>query len=370
MSGRGRHAATRRRGWRWLAGVTGLAVAGAAVLTMSPAHAAPDPNPNYHPGSDHATFTATGVLDSNCLVSTGGTDVWIKPGDSIDFDSALAGINLASLSLNIGKVVGLNVSATITHNDVHKAFKVTAGGTTPIAASEFSAGKYDLSWTLDSITLLPIINTILGPILGNPTTIQLHESNLNAGASLSWSGFIHVTDSAPTCKLAVTAPTGTISVGPVKVPLPTVSVAVPAPTLPDLGGLLPGGGSKTSGSGHSSAPSSGTNYTPPGLTIPEQVVPKGYGNGAGTVGAGGGFGNALPDLGGGLVNGAPDSGAGAAAPSGSSSPAAARVSSSAADLAANPTPSPQLPVLLAILAIIALSLVTATYARLYLLRRN
>lgn len=361
MSGRGRHAATRRRGWRWLAGVTGLAVAGAAVLTMSPAHATPDPNPNYHPGSDKATFTATGVLDSNCLVSTGGTEVWIKPGDSIDFDSALAGISIATLGLTTKQIAGLNVDAKI---DGKVVVDVAAGKDTPVA--NLAAGDHALTWSVKSIALLPgVLGALLPPV-------PVSSAALQSGASLNWSGIIHVTDSAPTCKLAVTAPTGTISIGPVKVPLPTVSVAVPEPTLPDLGGLLPGGGSKTSGSGsgHSSTPSSGATYTPPGLTIPEQVVPKGYGNGAGTVGAGGGFGNALPDVGGGLVNGAPDSGAGAAAPSGSSSPAAARVSSSAADLAANPTPSPQLPVLLAILAIIALSLVTATYARLYLLRRN
>jgi hypothetical protein len=37
---------------------------------------------------------------------------------------------------------------------------------------------------------------------------------------------------------------------------------------------------------------------------------------------------------------------------------------------ANKAPAAQMPVLLAIIAIIALSLVTATYARLFLLRRN
>jgi len=40
------------------------------------------------------------------------------------------------------------------------------------------------------------------------------------------------------------------------------------------------------------------------------------------------------------------------------------------DLASNKAPAGQMPVLLAILAIIALSLVTATYARLYLMRRH
>ena len=39
-------------------------------------------------------------------------------------------------------------------------------------------------------------------------------------------------------------------------------------------------------------------------------------------------------------------------------------------LSSNKAPAAQLPVLLAIIAIIALSLVTATYARLYMLRRD
>jgi hypothetical protein len=39
-------------------------------------------------------------------------------------------------------------------------------------------------------------------------------------------------------------------------------------------------------------------------------------------------------------------------------------------LTSNKPPAAQLPVLLAIIAIIALSLVTATYARLYMLRRD
>ncbi|MEO8887717.1 MAG: hypothetical protein ABI301_04200, partial [Jatrophihabitantaceae bacterium] len=96
MSGRGHREIERTRGRRWLAAGAGLAVAGAAVLAMTPASAASTPKPNYHAGSDRATFTATGVLDSNCKVSTGGTEVWIKPGDLINFDSAAAGIDLAS----------------------------------------------------------------------------------------------------------------------------------------------------------------------------------------------------------------------------------------------------------------------------------
>lgn len=358
MSGRGRHAATRRRGRRWLAGVTGLAVAGAAVLAMSPAHAAPDPVT--------ATFGITGVTTSNCKsLATGGADVWVAPGGELDLKTSIIGINALGLSISTTSLAGLDGSLTIDNRkpiaiQTTKAAKVT----------DLQTGDHDYKFSASGIDL-----GLLGVI-----PISLTSAQVKAGLSLTWSGKIHVTTAAANCGIAVSAPSVGASASVPGLPgvslpvLPPVQATLPVtiPPLPDLGGLLPGSGGKTtgSGSGHSSTPSSGTNYTPPGLTIPEQVVPKGYGNGAGAVGAGGGFGNALPDLGGGLVNGAPDSGGAAAAPSAGSSQAAAHLSDSAADLAANPSPSPQLPVLLAILAIIALSLVTATYARLYLLRRH
>jgi len=362
MSGRGRHAVTRRRGWRWLAGVTGLAVAGAAVLTMSPAHA--------EAKDTTATLTLTGVVDSNCPVSTGGTKVYVAPGGDVTFKAALAAIHVSVLGLDIpldtAHVASFIDTLTIDGNtkDPH-----SISGTSSYVLKNVS-GTHTFQWSATSVQLLPI--PLVAP---NGITVALNAdtvlpSSLPVGAKLSWTGQLDATSDTNKCGIAVQVPGPGVTVGPIKTSLPPIAApTITPPTLPDLGGLIPGGGGKTSGSGHSSAPSSGTNYTPPGLTIPEQVVPTGYGNGAGTVG-GGGFGNALPDLGGNLVNGAPDSGGAEAAPSGSSSPASARVSSNAADLAANPSPSAQLPVLLAILAILALSLVTATYARLYLLRRN
>jgi hypothetical protein len=85
----------------------------------------------------------------------------------------------------------------------------------------------------------------------------------------------------------------------------------------------------------------------------------------------------LPDAGGAtqLSTGLPDGSVAAnpANPQASDSPAAkanAKTTTETLDLASNKAPAAQLPVLLAIIAIIALTLVTATYARLYLLRRN
>jgi hypothetical protein len=88
----------------------------------------------------------------------------------------------------------------------------------------------------------------------------------------------------------------------------------------------------------------------------------------------GGSGPAAPDagnvtqIGQGLSNGGSLTPGGGPAPTPGTSPGA--VTHKQVNLAANKAPAAQMPVLLAIIAIIALSLVTATYARLFLLRRN
>jgi hypothetical protein len=191
-------------GLRWMAGAVGLGIAGAAagtaILAAAPAGAASTPTPAYHAGSDTATFTVTGVLDSNCLVSTGGTEVWIKPGDAINFKSALAGIKLGPLSLGTDKVIGMNVTALIDHT------KTSAGQTVSVSAGHvtvfpktgqkaLSAGAHTLAWTATSISVQAVVLGVLGPIF----TVPLSSSELNSGASLSWSGVIHVTDDAAQC---------------------------------------------------------------------------------------------------------------------------------------------------------------------------
>jgi hypothetical protein len=140
-------------------------------------------------------------------------------------------------------------------------------------------------------------------------------------------------------------------------------------------GQLTGGASSTppsSSKGGTSGGKSGTGYTPPPPSVPEEVVPQGHG---GTfLGSGSGFfGGALPDVSSiGSVNPA------ALAPVQSEplpslkgvTPAAnTKKPAHTTELASNSPTAAQVPVLLAIIAIIALAVVTATYARLYLLRR-
>jgi hypothetical protein len=159
--------------------------------------------------------------------------------------------------------------------------------------------------------------------------------------------------------------------------LPGANVGVPNPVpgitsqLPKPPGL-PGGGS--GGSGHGTHGSKGgVDYTPPGLTVPEEVMPHAVNYG----GAGGRRYQApgsLPakTVGGHIVAAPAKVTATAAQPADPSNVANAGLAKSEG-LGSNSDGGlfgKQLPVVLAIAAILALSLVTAGYARMMLLRRH
>lgn len=365
----------RQRGLRWIAGAAAFGVAAASVIATAPLGDAPvsaaTPRPHYHSGSDTATFTVTGVLDSNCLISTGGTEVWIRPGDAINFKSSLVGIDIASINpLGLLHIAGLNVDAVIDQGTSHQQkIHVTGGKTTAFPnAARLSSGDHTLTWTSNSVNVLGVADPPLSP------------NNLSAvGASLSWSGIIHVTTTAPQCKLAVSTPTIHAHVGPINITVPGVSVGVPTP---NLGTVLP---SLTQpGTPHKSHTTTvpkkkttsrtGFVYTPMGPSIPDLVVPQG--GGTGVFGDTGGFGGVLPGgsggsvLAGGALPGASTSGGRSSSGNSSSNGFTSPQLANNAVNATNASPSGQLPVVLAIIAIIALSLVTATYARLFLLRRS
>lgn len=379
---RARHRSEQRRGrvTRWLAGATGLACAAAAVMTFgTAAGASPAPSPHYHAGSDTATFTVAGVVDANCPISTGGTEVWIKPGDKVNFKSGLAGISVAGLGLDLGPIAGLNVSAVIDQGTSHQQTLSVAGGKTTVFPSSsqraLSTGDHTLAWTANSLAALSI--------LGLPLNVPLTSSALKSGASLSWQGVIHVTSNAPQCKLAVGTPKIDITAGPIHVTVPPINVGVPLPNI-----QLPGVGSGNTTTTHpktSTNPKSGKNATtgnpfklgPAQIPISELVVPKGDGayvpGSGGYVGSdGSGYGGVLASLIGGSDTPLPNVANGKAIAAGTPN-AASNTSAKPAGQqvdAAKQAPSGQMPVILAIIAIIALSLVTATYARLYLLRKQ
>ena len=360
MPRRPAHRTARRSGLGWLAGAGVLTVGAMSALALSAAStASAAPSPHYHAGSDTATFTVTGVLDHNCLVSAGGTEVWIKPGDSIKFNSALAGINLGSLSLTLGSLGGLNVNAVVDGSTSHaRHVSITNGQATNFAAAaDLSPGDHTLSWTAESVSVLG----------GLVPSIPLSQSNLKSGASLSWRGVIHVTDSAPQCKLTVSTPSVGISVGPIHVSVPPVNVpGVKVPTgLPSVPNLNPSGSK-------SPTPSGGIHYTPPPVSVPDEVVPKGD-TGAVYPGAGNtGYYGGPVDTGVGRVGGASSAKVASAPPvTGDGVHFKPAAKAKTVDLASSePKPSGEIPVLLAIGAILALALVAGLYARLYLLRRT
>ncbi|MDT4977280.1 MAG: hypothetical protein QOG98_3038, partial [Pseudonocardiales bacterium] len=266
------------------------------------------------------------------------------------------------LTLSIGKVVGLNVTAVVDAGTTHaQTFKVAGGKTTVYGnAANVSGGNHTLTWTADSVSALPVLSGAIN--------IPLNSNMLKSGAALKWNGVIHVTNDTAQCKIAVGAPQVAVSVGPVKVTVPPINVGIPAPNLPVLP-TLPGvgGNPPPAGNGGQTTPpgGGGIHYTPPPLTVPEQAM--------GRVGTGG-FEGVVPDGGsssriGVNVPQVPVAGASGSNPSDAAA-AKAKVKQVITTLAANKAPAAQLPVLLAIIAIIALSLVTATYARLYMLRRD
>jgi hypothetical protein len=206
--------------------------------------------------------------------------------------------------------------------------------------------------------------------------LGLSSSALKAGAKLSWDGWIHVTPKAADCGLAVALPSISASVSasnlpPIAIGIPGVKITLPVtvPTsLPTIGN--PGGGSSSGSNGggnHSGNPPVVDNPLP----VPAKVVPAGDGDG-GLVGAGIDF-NGLPAGGG----SGPLAGGNAGPVSGPSTAPAANVvpkqlnyGSRPIQYASSPASTGEVWVVLAIIAVIALAFVAATYARLYLLKRG
>jgi hypothetical protein len=372
MAGRrrvGAHSGPRHARWTPLSGMRALALlvaAGIAALVTGvllaglPAGA--------EAGSTTATLTLTGVRDSNCDVSTGGTTVYVKPGGTVTFKAELAGLSvklplLGYVDISSGKITSFRDKLVIDGDTKHPHY--IAKGKTFVWKS-VSGGTHSLAWSADAV----YVGSLKIPL-------DLSVVHLPAGGHLDWVGSLKATSSTK-CGISIEVPGGGVSVGPIHLSVPPITTVPTVPvTVPNLpGGGGGGGGSSSSahhpGGGHSSSPGSGGGTSGSGLptTIPELVVPN-AGSGGDSAFGGGGLGGvgALPDTGdiGPIAPGAVTSTA--SAPAGSASSSAPKPVDLATDSTDNGLGGPQLPVLLAIVAIIALSLVTATYARMYLLRR-
>jgi len=362
MIGRGRREAERSRGLRWFAASAGLAVAGATVLAMGPAHA--------DSTTTNAQLSLSGVVTASSPV--GGSVIGIHPGDSVTFKASTAptaGLDQLGLGSLVDGVLNTLARYQVTvdfHNLPGGAANTKLSGSSSKTFAFPTAGTYDFTWSAQNIT-------VLGAVPINLDGNQLAAAGIKLNANNQYVGSVVVAADPPKGGISIQLPGVSVAPSvPVVGQLPTVGVpGINAPTIPVTIPTLPGlGGGKTTGTNPGQAGNpGGSTYTPPGLTIPQEVVPSGDGNGPGTV-DNSGFGSALPNLGNGF--GSVPSAVTSTAPDGAITtldPANTQQKAKTVQLAANPSPSAQMPVLLAIIAIIALSLVTATYARLYLLRK-
>lgn len=371
--GRSRHTT------RILAGVAGLGVAAGAVIIAHPAGATT---------TVPAQLALSGVVTGKSPV--GGSVVGIHPGDAVDLKAAPAGLStqgLNNLGIPLGDLLG-SIVGNLVGYQVRLHLPATfpggkrevklgpCGGQPDFKVSFPKKGTYNFSWSAYSVTVLPLLGCTLNQLAldGN----QLKQAGVALNTSNQWVGKIVVATDPPNGGLSVQLPSigADPNIGGAQLPhvglpganLPTIPVSLPSASL----GVPPPSGSSTPPSGPSVP--GGLNYTPPGGMVQDSVVPKGYGGDGGHQPDSGGLGSVLLNgLGGGTgaVPGPLSDLPGGNAPGGTSGKG---VSPSRGgepiDLAANKAPAGQMPVLLAILAIIALSLVTATYARLYLMRRH
>jgi hypothetical protein len=363
--------------------LTAGAVAGAVLLAMSPAQAATH--------DDRAQLALSGLADKNN--PAGGSQIGIHPGDSVTFSAAsVPTAGLAKLGLSKLIPVVDNLLNGATKFQVRANFGQLPGGHNgTILSGRKTAhfgfahtGTYHFTWVVQKVTVL---STLLGKQT-KTTTINLNGNELRkAGIKLNahnqYVGQVVVRKHPPAGGISVQLPKVRVHpsapvVGQLpKIKLPGVhlpTVHVPNPKLPGVPGVpgLPGSGNHPGSGGNNNGNSGGSkNFSGPPVTVPEEVVPKG--DTAITIPGNDNLGT-LPTYHGSNAF-RPTSGNGNAAPGARSVHRQPRSADAAKrrplGLASKPsTPSGQLPVLLAIIAIVALALVAGTYARLFLIKRN
>jgi plastocyanin len=233
---------TRWRSPRLLSGmiVAAALAAGVGLLTDQPAAAA---------STRHAELTVTGVATDEC--PTGGTQVFVKPGDTVVFTTSLAGMNLGALSgvkvgtlslpsgISTSNITGFRSQLVFSGEGAH-----TVSLDTSYTRTFGSAGTYNFAWTAQQ---LDVKFTLLG--LSKTATVNLSTQapGVAASGSLSWNGQVVVSDRATQCGLSVQVPSVSVSasaaghtVPPLQVPGPTVpTIPLPTVTLPKVSVSLP-----------------------------------------------------------------------------------------------------------------------------------
>lgn len=382
----GRHRSAGKASVGLIALIGGIVALLASVLASGTASAAT---------TVKAQLSLSGVATASS--PTGGTTVGIHPGDSVTISASTAPTQgLEALGLDgllgglLNGIAGFQVTADFSHLPDGKASTVLKSST----ATTFTfpkAGTYDFTWTAQRVTLLGLVPIDLN---GN----QLAAAGIKLNADSEYVGQIVVAADPPKGGVSVQLPKVQASPSiPVVGNLPTVTVPrVSVPTLPvsiptsGLGNLIPK--PKPSSSTHTAKPKPAGKpkpqaqvayQAPPAQTIPDMVVPKGNGVPSIDLGNLGGkaptlsldsFGvepGSAANVGGSQVQvGDASSPLTAASGSDVNDAKLPPVAQDQIELASNPEPTSQLPVLLAIAAILALATVTALYARMYLLNKS
>jgi hypothetical protein len=366
MPGRRQVVPGRRALLGWGAAAIALLLAAAAVLGLaSPAGAAT---------TVKAQLTLSGLADGDNPI--GGSRIGVHPGDTVQISPSLAPTaGLDQLGLGglvsglLGGLASFQVTADFSHLPGGKAGTVIKTGTPPLSFTFKNVGTYNFTWTAQNL---------LGVITLDAN--QLAQAGIKLNADNEYVGQIVVAKNPPKGGLGLQLPSvGVHPSVPVLGQLPSVGIpgvqtTVPV-TVPDLnpakpGTSAPGGGSKP---GKTSSPAAEPGNVIP---VPAEVVPRGGGDGVFTDG---GFNSRiLPGTGSQLGNSSSllpvSSGSGSTATSAAGTDSGVNQKSTGKDktidLASGKASTGQLSVVLAIIAIIALTLVAATYARLYVLRRD
>lgn len=364
MSGRHEQLPGPRVGARWLVGVASLLIAALLALVLTPAAGA-------------AATTVKTQLSLTGLASAdnplGGSVIGIHPGDKVSFTTATAptaGLEKLGLDSLLGNLLngllGFQSKADFSKLPGGKVGTIVKTNTA-VTFSFPNAGTYNFTWEVQKLQLLG------GAVDINLDGNQLAKAGVKLNASNQYVGQIVVATNPPKGGLSIQLPGVKLSpkIGPIQLP----EVNVPGVTLPTIKASVPNLAPKKKGA--AKAPSKPADplgsYVPPGLSVPDQVVPRGAGD---AVGGGGGLylggvpgnnsqlGNGLPGL-----AGSSNSRTGGSASNGKIQDSTGK--DKTIDLASQSgKPSSQLPIVLAILAIIALALVAGTYARLFLMGRN
>ena len=378
----GRHQASpgRRPRLRWLLGVAGGAIIAATIMALQPAAAANTVN---------AQLSVTGVATKANIL--GGSDIGVHPGDTVDFKaSALPTAGLENIPA-LGNVLRDLLSTALGQFQVVVNFgpnfpggaqTVTLGGPKtgkcaglPSKSFTFpNKGTYNFTWHVQYV--LPLLLGCAKNGIGDADLNLLSKAGVALNATNAWVGKVIVANNPPPGGISIQLPGVSVApsiaghqlptIGVPGITLPTIAVSVP--NLTSVPGL-PGTGHSTGNNGGSTPTDSASVEIP----VPAEVVPGQNGvpadiSGGFDTGALSGGGNG--SLSGGLT-GVTSSGKGEATVK---KPTTITQRSTGKhktiDLAASRPSTGQVWVVLAIVAVIALTFVAATYARLYMLKHD